>query len=56
MKKYIVIVDYGLGNIRSAEQSLKNVVEENCIDYTDENKCNNFIFLVEYDQFNLWVT
>ena len=32
MKKYIVIVDYGLGNIRSAEQSLKNVVEENCID------------------------
>ena len=27
MKK-IVIVDYGLGNIRSAEQSLKKIVEE----------------------------
>ena len=32
MKKYIVIVDYGLGNIRSAEQSLKNVVEESGIE------------------------
>ena len=32
MKKYITIVDYGLGNIRSAEQSLKKVVKENNID------------------------
>ena len=32
MKKYIVIVDYGLGNIRSAEQSLKKVVEEGSLD------------------------
>ena len=32
MKKYIAIVDYGLGNIRSAEQSLKKVIEENNID------------------------
>ena len=31
MKKYITIVDYGLGNIRSAEQSLKKVVKENNI-------------------------
>ena len=28
MKKHITIVDYGLGNIRSAEQSLKKVVQE----------------------------
>ena len=32
MKKYIAIVDYGLGNIRSAEQSLKKVVNENNLD------------------------
>ena len=32
MKKYITIVDYGLGNIRSAEQSLKKVIDENSID------------------------
>ena len=32
MKKYITIVDYGLGNIRSAEQSLKKVIDENNID------------------------
>ena len=32
MKKYIVIVDYGLGNIRSAEQSLKKIVNENNLD------------------------
>jgi len=32
MKKKIVVVDYGLGNIRSAEQSLKRVVEVNKID------------------------
>ena len=32
MKKYITIVDYGLGNIRSAEQSLKKVIKENNID------------------------
>jgi glutamine amidotransferase len=29
MKKKIVVVNYGLGNIRSAEQSLKRVIEEN---------------------------
>ena len=29
MKKIIVVIDYGLGNIRSAEQSLIKVVEEN---------------------------
>jgi len=29
MKK-IIIVDYGLGNVRSAEQSLKRAAEENC--------------------------
>ena len=27
MKK-VVIVDYGLGNIRSAEQSIKKIIEE----------------------------
>ena len=32
MKKRIVVVDYGLGNIRSAEQSLKRVVEINKFD------------------------
>ncbi len=32
MKKYITIVDYGLGNIRSAEQSLKKVIKENNIE------------------------
>ena len=31
MKKIIVVIDYGLGNIRSAEQSLIKVVEENNI-------------------------
>ena len=29
MKKKIIIIDYGLGNIHSAEQSLKKIVEEN---------------------------
>ncbi len=29
MKKNITIVDYGLGNIRSAEQSLKNIIDQN---------------------------
>ena len=28
MKK-LIVVDYGLGNIRSSEQSLKRIVEEN---------------------------
>ena len=28
----VAIVDYGLGNIRSAEQSLKKVIDENNID------------------------
>ena len=32
MKKHITIIDYGLGNIRSAEQSFKKVVQENNID------------------------
>ena len=32
MKKKVTIVDYGLGNIRSAEQSLKKVVNENNLD------------------------
>ena len=31
MKKQIVVVDYGLGNIRSVKQSLNKIVEENNI-------------------------
>ena len=32
MKKKIIVVDYGLGNIRSVEQSLKKIIEE---DYSE---------------------
>jgi len=39
MKK-IVIVDYGLGNIRSAEQSLKKIIEEDKQN-TEVNIINN---------------
>ena len=46
MKKYIVIVDYGLGNIRSAEQSFKKVVKENNIWLPYLNRLSDYLFVL----------